>query len=86
MTLFDISNNDNNISSTRWAFAIMIIFDLIIIAGVIVAGLVGQFIGKPIDNNFYGSVALLLGIPTTLISGVKLSQGWENKNLINKDK
>ena len=53
ISLFDVANNNNNISSTRWAFAIMIIFDLIIIAGVIVAGLVGQFVGKPIDNNFY---------------------------------
>ena len=43
------------------------------------AGLVGHFIGKPFDNGFYGSVAMLLGALTTLTTGAKALQGFETK-------
>jgi hypothetical protein len=82
ITIREISDDKTTISSTRWAFALVIIFDIIIISAVIAASLIFHFLGKPLDNGFYGSVSLLLGIPTGLATGAKALQGWEP----NKDK
>ena len=82
VTTREIADNNSSISSTRWAFALVIKFDIAVIFGTIVAGLVGHFIGKPLDNGFYGSVSMLLGILTGLAAGTKALQGFEP----NKDK
>lgn len=82
ITIREISDDKTTISSTRWAFATVIIFDIIVISAVIAASLIFHFLGKPLDNGFYGSVSLLLGIPTGLATGAKALQGWEP----NKDK
>ena len=79
VTTREIADDNSSISSTRWAFALVIKFDIIVIFGTIVAGLVGHFIGKPFDNGFYGSVAMLLGALTTLTTGAKALQGFETK-------
>lgn len=78
ITLREIADNKTNISSTRWAFGLVILFDIIIIAAVILTAIVGHFVGKPIDSSLFGSVALLLGIPTSLITGAKITQGFES--------
>lgn len=82
ITIREIADDKTTISSTRWAFAVVIIFDIIVISAVITASLISHFLGKPLDNSFYGSVSLLLGIPTGLATGAKALQGWEP----NKDK
>ena len=79
VTTREIADDNSSISSTRWAFALVIKFDIIVIFGTIVAGLIGHFIGKPFDNGFYGSVAMLLGALTTLTTGAKALQGFETK-------
>ena len=43
------------------------------------SGLIGHFIGKPLDSSFYGSSATLLGILTTIIATSKSLQGFEPK-------
>ena len=80
VTTREIADNNSSISSTRWAFAFIIKFDIAVIFGTIVAGLVGHFIGKPLDNGFYGSVSMLLGILTGLAAGTKALQGFEPKH------
>ena len=80
ITLKDLVDSGTHISSTRWAFCVVIIFDIIVIGLTILAGIVGHFIGKPLDGSLYSSEALLLGVPTTLISGAKIAQGWEKKD------
>ena len=82
ITIREISDDKTTISSTRWAFATVIAFDIIVISVVIAASLIFQYLGKPLDNGFYGSVSLLLGIPTGLATSAKALQGWEP----NKDK
>ena len=77
ITIREISDDKTTISSTRWAFATVIAFDIIVISIVIAASLIFHFLGKPLDNGFYGSVSLLLGIPTGLATGAKAMQGWE---------
>ena len=79
VTTREIADDNSSISSTRWAFALVIKFDIIVIFGTIVAGLVGHFIGKPFDNGFYGSVDMILGALTTLTTGAKALQGCETK-------
>lgn len=73
----EIADDKTSISSTRWAFATIIKFDIIIIASSIFAGIIGHFVGKPLDTSFYGSVALLLGLLTGFSTGAKVAQGWE---------
>jgi hypothetical protein len=46
---------------------------------IIVCGLIGHFIGKPLDSSFYGSSAMLLGILTGIITTSKSLQGFEPK-------
>ena len=82
ITIREIADDKSSISSTRWAFATVIRFDLVVILGSITAGIVAHFMGKPLDNGFYGSVAMLLGLLTTLATGAKALQGFEP----NKDK
>ena len=46
---------------------------------IIICGLIGHFIGKPLDSYFYGSSAMLLGILTGIITTSKSLQGFEPK-------
>lgn len=80
ITLKDLVDDGTHISSTRWAFCVVIIFDIIAIFSTIAAALVGHFIGKPIDSSLFTGIATLLGIPTALISGAKILQGYEKKD------
>ena len=80
ITIREIADDKSSISSTRWAFATVIRFDLVVILGSITAGIVAHFMGKPLDNGFYGSVAMLLGLLTTLATGAKALQGFEPKH------
>lgn len=73
----DIADDNTSISSTRWAFATVIKFDIIIISITLIAGIVAHFIGKPLGNDYYGSVTMLLGILTGLVTTSKALQGFE---------
>ena len=42
-------------------------------------GLVGHFLGKPLDSSFYASSAMLLGVITGIITTSKSLQGFEPK-------
>lgn len=84
ITIREIADDKTTISSTRWAFATIVMFDIVVIALSILAGIVGHFIGKPLDTSFYGSVALLLGLLTGFSTGAKVAQGWEPQK--DKDK
>ena len=77
ITTREISDNKSSISSTRWAFASVIKFDIIVIAITVIAYIVSCFIGKPFDGNFFGGIATLLGILTGLVTTSKALQGFE---------
>lgn len=79
ISLREVSDNNSNISSTRWAFGLIIIFDIVIITLSIAAFLVAHFIGMPLDGSFFGYVATLLGVVTTLVTTGKALQGFETK-------
>lgn len=79
ISLREIVDSESTISSTRWAFATIIIFDIIVITLSLGAFLVSHFIGKPLDISFLGSVATLLGALTTIITASKALQGFETK-------
>jgi len=79
ISIREIADNDTTISSTRWAFASVVKADLYIVVITILSGIVGHFLGKPIPNEFYASVALLLGVITGIIGGNKALQGFETK-------
>ena len=42
-------------------------------------GLIGHFLGKPLDSSFYASSAMLLGVITGIITTSKSLQGFEPK-------
>lgn len=79
VTIRDIADNNTSISSTRWAFASIVKFDITVIALTIIVYIVGHFIGKPFDNDLINGVALLLGVLTTIITTSKTLQGFEPK-------
>ena len=83
VTLKDIADDKTTISSTRWGFALTLIVDVIVICIVVVAGLVGHFVGLPIPDTFYKSVSLLLGVLTSITGTTKALQGFEPQH---KDK
>lgn len=77
ISLREISDNNSSISSTRWAFGTIVIFDIAIIFLSVVSYMVAHFIGKPFDSDFIHEVVLLLGIPTGIITTSKALQGFE---------
>ncbi len=79
ITIREIADDRTTISSTRWAFALTVKVDVIVICLTLLAGLVSHFIprAKTLDSSFYGSVALLLGVLTTATGTAKALQGFE---------
>ena len=75
----EIADNNSSISSTRWAFAAVVKFDIIAIAVSVVSIIVGHFIGKPFDDTTVKGIALLIGVLTTITGGSKIMQGFEPK-------
>lgn len=79
ISLREIVDNDSSISSTRWAFASIVKFDIFVILIIALAGLAAHFIPgiEDFDSGFYTSMGMLLGILTGFISGTKALQGFE---------
>jgi hypothetical protein len=75
----EIADNNSSISSTRWAFAAVVKFDIVAIAVSVVSIIVGHFIGKPFDDTTVKGIALLIGVLTTITGGSKIMQGFEPK-------
>ena len=73
----ELSDNDNNISTTRWAFVTIVKWILRIIAFAVVSFVVAHLLDKPFDSSFFGGVATLVSIPLGIISVVKGLQGFE---------
>ena len=80
VSIREISDDKSSISSTRWAFASIVKFDIAIIALTIIAYIVGHFIGKPFDSNLISGVSLLLGVLTGILTTSKIFQGFEPGN------
>lgn len=77
ISIREIADDKTTISSTRWAFATVIKFDVVVIAITLIAYIVGHFIGKPFDSGLVSAVAILLGILTTLTTTSKVLQNSE---------
>ena len=75
----EIADNNSSISSTRWAFATVIIFDIIMIVASVIVFCLFHFLKRPLDNSFFYAVATLLGVLTTLVVTPKALQGFEPK-------
>lgn len=81
ITFRELVDDNTSISSTRWAFVSVIIFDIVIISITILAYIIGHFIGLPFDSGLVSGVAILLGIPTSLITASKVLQDSEIGNV-----
>lgn len=84
ITIREISDNKSSISSTRWAFSTVILFDIVIISFSILAFIICHLVKKPLDNSFFYSVGTLLGILTALVTTSKSLQGFETKKYEDK--
>lgn len=85
MKIKELADDNNSISSTRWAFVTVIKFDIIVIALTIAAYIIGHFIDKPFDGNLISGVSLLLGVLTSIITASKALQGFETKTDYKKE-
>lgn len=83
ISIREIADDKTTISSTRWAFATVVKVDIAIIIIVLLAALVAHFFPgiDDFDNSFFGSVAGLLGVITTLVTTGKVLQGFEPHNV-----
>lgn len=82
MNIRELSDDSTNYSTTRWAFVSVLRFDIVVIAVSVLAYVVFHFLGKPLKDDFFKGIALLLGILTAFITASKSLQGFEP----NKDK
>ena len=80
ISIREIADNNSSISSTRWAFATVIIFDIVVIVASIIVFCLFHFLQRPLDNSFFYVVATLLGVLTSLVVTPKALQGFEPKN------
>lgn len=85
ISIREISDDKSSISSTRWAFASIVKFDIVMIALTIVAYMVGHFIGKPFDSDLISGVSLLLGLLTGILTTSKILQGFEPRSKSDKE-
>lgn len=76
-TIRKLADDSTTLSSTRWAFATVIIFDIIVISLSLVIFIISHFIGFPIALAFFDKEAILLGVLTTLVATTKGLQGFE---------
>ena len=76
----DLADDKTTLSSTRWAFATVILFDVIVIALSLLVFVISHFIGMPIDLDFFDKEVLLLGVLTALVATAKGLQGFEPKD------
>lgn len=79
VSIRELADDKSSLSSTRWAFVITIIFDIIIISISVISYIVAHFIGKPFDSNLISGVAVLLGVLTGIVTTSKSLQGFETK-------
>lgn len=79
ISIREISDDNSSISSTRWAFATVITFDMIVIVASVIVFCLFHFLKKPLDNSFFYAIATLLGVLTTLVATPKALQGFEPK-------
>lgn len=79
ITIRDLADDKTTISSTRWAFATVILFDIVVIALSMLAFVISHFIGMPIDLAFFDKEVVLLGVLTALVATTKGLQGFEPK-------
>lgn len=77
ITIREISDDNTKISSTRWAFAITIIFDMVVIAITLLSYVVCHIIGKDLDESFLYAVVTMLGVLTGITGTAKALQGFE---------
>lgn len=79
-TIRDLADDKTTLSSTRWAFATVILFDIVVIALSLLVFVVSHFIGMPIDLAFFDKEVVLLGVLTAMVATTKGLQGFEPKD------
>jgi len=80
ISLREIADDNSSISSTRWAFASVVKFDIIVILMILVSYIVAHFLGKDFSNDLISGAAVLLGILTGIVTTSKALQGFETGN------
>lgn len=78
-TIRKLADDNTTLSSTRWAFATVILFDIVVIALSLLVFVISHFVGKPIDLGFFDKEVVLLGVLTALVATTKGLQGFEPK-------
>ena len=79
ITIREIADDNTKISSTRWAFATTITFDMVVITLTIFAYIICHLMGKDLDNSFLYAVVTMLGVLTGITGTTKALQGFETK-------
>lgn len=78
-TIRKLADDNTTLSSTRWAFATVILFDIVVIALSLLVFVISHFVGKPIELAFFDKEVVLLGVLTAMVATTKGLQGFEPK-------
>lgn len=78
-TIRELADDKTTISSTRWAFATVILFDIVVIALSLIAYLVCHIAGIPLPLDIFDKEVILLGVLTAMVATTKGLQGFEPK-------
>lgn len=76
MSIKELSSNNTEYSTVRYAFITVVRFDMIIISVVLASYIISSLMGKPIDDSLLDKTTMLLGVITTLITGSKVYQDF----------
>lgn len=84
-TIRKLADDNTTLSSTRWAFATVILFDIVVIALSLLVFVISHFVGMPIDLAFFDKEVVLLGVLTALVATTKGLMGFEPHNYAKHD-
>lgn len=76
-TIRELADDKTTISSTRWAFATVILFDIVVIALSLIIFVISHFVGMPLPLEFLDKEVVLLGVLTAMVATTKGLQGFE---------
>lgn len=79
MSIKELSSNNTEYSTVRYAFITVVRFDMIIISVVLASYIISSLMNKPLDDSLLDKTTMLLGVITTLITGSKVYQDFSER-------
>lgn len=80
MSIKELSSNNTEYSTVRYAFITVVRFDMVVISAVLLAYIISHLMNKPLDDSLLDKTTMLIGVLTTLTTGSKMYQDFSNRD------